>query len=111
MKDKDGNLMNDSHLRKILSEELKWVNSVYEKTSNFIHFSSTHIFSAADPNHKMKDESTHRLFIGPKDTNASDENYLDAITVFRSITPIISHYIEGWIFAKDNPYNTLNDEN
>lgn len=36
--------MHDRYLANKMSIEYPWIESVYEQTSNYIHFSNTHIF-------------------------------------------------------------------
>ena len=102
MKDRDGHAMHDSYLVTKLAREYPWIKSVYEKTSNYIHLSNTHIFSmSVRRNHE--DRSGHRLAIGPRDKDIPDDIYLQAITTFRDSTGILARYIERWIFTKANP--------
>ena len=106
MKDKMGIRMRDSYLVDVLSKEYPWVKSVYEHTSGFIHFSDIHIFSTADLNHNT-DGSTTSILIGPKDSIVTDQDYLQAISVFHDITCIIMRYIEGWVVTKSKNPGTL----
>ena len=48
MKDRCGSRMTDRYLLTQLAREYPWVESVYERTSDYVHFSATHIFSMAD---------------------------------------------------------------
>ncbi|MXW15278.1 MAG: hypothetical protein F4120_04665 [Rhodothermaceae bacterium] len=101
MKDRDGECMTDRYLVNKMSEKYSWVGSVYEQTSNYIHFSDTHIFSMSDG--KNDSDETYSISIGIKDSNISDEEYLGAILIFHNITGILMSYIEGWIATKGNP--------
>ena len=101
MKDKDGNLMKDRHLVTQLAKEYPWVEEVYERASNYIHLSETHIFSTLS---KIdQDAGKYRLKIGSLDRTFPDEVYIDAINTFRACTYIIARYIDGWTYTKDNP--------
>lgn len=105
MKDRKGCSMTDHYLVTELARkfpEYQWIKSVYEKTSNYIHFSDTHIFSMLDRGN-YKDWSGHRIVIGPLDNDIPDNIYYDAITTFHNSTEILVRLIEGWIFTKDNP--------
>lgn len=48
-KDQHGELLTDSYLVKLLKSEAPWVESMYETLSGWVHFSESHIFSAASP--------------------------------------------------------------
>ena len=46
MKDKDGNRMTDRYLVTQLANEYPWVEEVYERASNYVHYCLKLIFSA-----------------------------------------------------------------
>lgn len=48
-RDQDGQLLTDSYLVKVLKQDESWVEAMYESLSGWIHFSESHIFSAASP--------------------------------------------------------------
>ena len=101
MKDKDGNRMTDRYLVTQLANEYPWVEEVYERASNYVHLSATHIFSTLskiDP-----DAGKYQLEIGSHDRTFPDEVYIDAINAFRACTLILAEHVHGWIFTKDNP--------
>ena len=105
MKDQNGRLMTDHYLVTQLAQkfpEYQWIKSVYERTSNYIHFSDTHFFSTLDRDNR-EDQSGHRIAIQPRDNDIPDNIYHDAIATFHNSTEILVRLIEGWIFTKDNP--------
>lgn len=102
MKDKSGESMTDRYLLSKLSRDYPWIESVYEKTSGYIHLSDVHIFNTFDPN---IDPETGKfgVKIGPRDTDLPVEIYLEAIVAFHEASGILAKYVSGWVFTKDNP--------
>ena len=49
LKDRSGKKMTDVYLCQKLGEEFEWVPRVYERTSGYVHLSSTHLMSALSP--------------------------------------------------------------
>ena len=49
LKDRSGKKMTDVYLCQKLGEEFEWVPRVYERTSGYVHLSSTHPMSALSP--------------------------------------------------------------
>src|SRR5690606_16829537 len=45
MKDRNGKEMSDGHLSREANKMYPWVDRVYKKACNYIHFSNSHIFS------------------------------------------------------------------
>ena len=105
MKDQNGRPMTDRYLVTELARqypEYQWIESTYKETSNYIHFSDTHFFSALDGvNHEGQPE--FRIAIGARDNDIPDDVYLNAIATFHKSTEILVRFIEGWIYTKDNP--------
>ena len=101
MKDKSGTRMADRHLVTQLAIEYPWIEEAYERTSNYVHLSGTHIKSALS----MEDGDSGKIGIkiSPLDQTLPDATYLEAIKVFRACTIIIARYIDGWTYTKDNP--------
>ena len=105
IKDRNGHAMTDRYLVTQLSQEHPWVEPIYEKTSSYVRMSATHIFSTF-AGHNREDPSIVHFKIGSHDKDLPDKIYLEAITVFREATKILAHYVEGWIFTKNNPEET-----
>ena len=101
LKDKDGNSMTDRYLVEKLAKQYPWIESVYERASDYVHLSGTHILSSVELIDKQSD------VIGLKasflDKPLSDDIYIDAINAFRQCTRIVADHIEGWIWTKNNP--------
>ena len=51
MKDREGKRMTDRYLVTKMSKNFPGVETVYEQTSNYIHFSNIHILSMSDGKH------------------------------------------------------------
>ncbi len=103
MQDRMGKKMSDKYLITYLSEEYPWVVSRYEKTSGYVHFSDTHIHSIfGEPDTEAR---SIKFKIGSVDRALPDEVYLSAIKAFRAVTEILSRFIAGWTFTKNNSEN------
>ena len=102
MKDRGGKPMTDRYLLSKLSRDYPWIESVYKKTSGYVHLSEVHIFNTFDPN---IDPETGKfgVKIGPRDTDLPEEFYLEAIVAFHESSGILAKYVNGWVFTKDNP--------
>ncbi|GAA4299376.1 hypothetical protein [Aestuariibaculum suncheonense] len=100
IKDRNGNNLKDWYLRNKLSEEFPWVQSVYKETSGFIHLSKKHIFTSS----KIKDneKNTIEFRISRKDNYVTDESRINATNGMIEITKVLIHFIEGWIWTKNN---------
>ena len=102
MKDRDGKKMTDKYLVEKLSDIYSWLPSVYEKTSGYIHFSDTHIFSSMHTLNKT--EKTISIKISPFDKEEMpQELYVEAIEAFIATTKILIRFIKGWILTKSYP--------
>ena len=101
MKDRTGKKMTDSYLVEQLSMEYPWIKQLYETTSGYIHMSDTHMHSTFKD--IDSDERSVKIKIGAVDKDLPESVYLEAIEAFRHSTEILARYIDGWVFAKDNP--------
>ena len=65
--------MTDAYLVEKLGKEYAWVPRVYEKTSGYVHLSSTHIYSTLTPKEAAEDDGAHSFEakIGPGDKDLS----------------------------------------
>ncbi len=101
MKDREGKFLKDWYLRDKLNEEYSWITDIYKETSGFIHLSKKHIFTSS----RLKDleERTIELRISKKDNYVLDNARIEATQVMNEITNVLCHYIEGWIWTKNNP--------
>ena len=105
IKDQNGRPMTDHYLVTQLARkypEYQWIKSTYKETSNYIHFSDTHFFSALDRG-SHEGQPGFRIAIGARDNDIPDNVYLNAIKTFHNSTGILVRFIEGWIITKDNP--------
>jgi hypothetical protein len=104
LKDRAGKRMTDAYLSQRLGEEFEWVPRVYERTSGYVHLSSTHLMSALSPS--SENDSDDRRFTGKisaEDKPLPEAIYIEAADAFRAATDILLRYVEGWIFTKANP--------
>lgn len=100
MKDKEGHYLIDSFLKDSLNKEYPWVANVYKETSGFIHLSRKHIFTSSKLG---AEEGTIELRITKKDNYVNDSSRIEATRGMIEITNVLCHYIEGWIWTKNNP--------
>ncbi|WP_040254381.1 hypothetical protein [Psychroserpens mesophilus] len=98
--DRDGENLKDWYLRNKLNLEFPWVTNVYKETSGFIHLSKKHIFTSS----KIKDveNRTLELRISKSDNYVTDESRIEAILGMVEITKVLCHFVEGWIWTKNN---------
>lgn len=101
LKDQGGKPMSDRHLLSILAKEFPWIEPVYEKTSDYVHLSGTHISSTFDE--LSKENGSFKIKIGAVDKELPEDVYLEAITVFQQSMLIFVRYLNGWIYTKNNP--------
>jgi len=104
MTDKSGKSLTDSHLAKRLSELHPWVKRVYERTSAYVHLSSTHIFNTFAPTTPEKQkERIQKLVFGRGDCFPTDELYEEATEAFIAATDVLFKYLVGWVETKSSP--------
>lgn len=97
LKDRDGKLMNDRYLKEKATERYPWMESVYDETSGFIHFSNKHIKSTMS----LSDEDDMiETFLGKTDNKVSNKNKLEAIMCMVETCNAIAEAIFGWIETK-----------
>jgi hypothetical protein len=101
MKDQNGQLMHDAHLVRFLPAKFSWMAQVYEKTSGYIHWSEQHIFQAFES--LDGEERALRIKVSATDKELSEKVYYEVIEAFCAATEMFLHYVEGWVFTKDNP--------
>jgi hypothetical protein len=104
LKDRDGNNMTDAHLVEKLSgekSEYSFIKQLYEDTSGFIHLSDRDIKKSFGSDVKEERKITFPLNV--KNLKLPETIFLQAIDAFKSATKILSIYIEGWIYTKNNP--------
>jgi hypothetical protein len=100
LRDQDGKRMTDAYLVNKLGEEFEWVPRVYERTSGYVHFSSTHLMSALS----LKDgDGKFQAKISADDKALPDSIYIEASDAFCAATDILLRYVHGWVFTKANP--------
>jgi hypothetical protein len=100
MKDRHGNRLLDKTLVENLAKDHPWVPKVYEVASDFIHLSDRHLARAFELN---DDGKRFSICVSSEDPPGLDDSYVEAITYFRKATDLLLHYLEGWVFTKENP--------
>jgi len=98
IKDRSGKKMTDAYLKEKASEELHWIENVYNETSGFVHFSNKHILNATTLSSET--ENTFRTFIGKTDNQVSYHSKLESVIVMIEISNAILNRIYGWIETK-----------
>jgi hypothetical protein len=100
LKDRDGKDLHDRRLVESAAGEHPWVRSVYDVASDFVHLSDRHMWRAFG----LADDGTQfRITVSSEDPPGLEDSYMEAIKYFRESTHLLLHYLEGWIFTKDNP--------
>lgn len=98
IKDRSGKKMTDAYLKEKASEEVHWIENVYNETSGFVHFSNKHILNATTLSSET--ENTFRTFIGKTDNQVSYHSKLESVIVMIEISNAILNRIYGWIETK-----------
>lgn len=98
MKDKNGKQMHDRYLVEQLNHSFKWVNSVYDKTSGFVHFSEAHIFQVISLSEQ--DWTIEIRVGGDRDDHIPDKAYIEAVDAFAAATKVVIFLLDSWISAK-----------
>lgn len=101
LKDRKNNKMTDYYLVEQLSVKHEWVKSVYHETCSFVHLSNKHIFATAkkiEPKERVVENS-----ISEFEANVPETMYQEAVMAFISASRLFNHYLDGWVFTKDNP--------
>lgn len=98
IKDRSGKKMTDAYLKEKASEELHWIENVYNETSGFVHFSNKHILNATTL--ASEKENTFKTFIGKTDNKVSYHSKLEAVIVMIEISNAILDRIYGYVETK-----------
>ena len=100
MKDRSGEVMTDSYLAKVLSVEHPWIKEVYKRTSSYVHFSDTHIWSTL---YELEGTENRRVKtkVGAEDKEGLSDLYMEMVMAFQAATTILINYVEGWVFTKE----------
>jgi hypothetical protein len=104
MKDRDGKLLTDRYLVERLSEQYGWVPRVYERTSGYVHFSSTHVMSVMRDASEAEGKRTLSFLVGVEDKPLPDSIYIETCDGFRACAEILLRYVDGWASTKANPH-------
>lgn len=96
MKDRQGVLMNDSYLVKMLAGEYPWVKRLYEETSGYVHLSDKHLYNSTI----AANVSELQMAAYPHDIAIPDSARLEAIKAMFEINVANYQYIYGWKESK-----------
>ena len=98
LKDASGKKMMDYYLVEKLSNEIKWIKSVYEKTCGYVHFSEEHfhkIITSAD------DDGSFSMGVAGYSKPVPESAMIEAAEAFNAATMELMKYVYGWLKKKD----------
>lgn len=98
LKDRDGVRLQDAHLRKVLAKEHPWIDEVYKQTSDFIHLSGRHFYSAIS--HTNDDTRMAYFMIGGEDPARPETVYYEIADVFLRASKLAGGLILGYLTAR-----------
>ncbi|PSU97838.1 hypothetical protein C0W80_16055 [Photobacterium leiognathi subsp. mandapamensis] len=99
IKDKSGIKMTDAHLVSVLSKNVKWISTVYEKTCGYIHFSESHFNKTLL---SVNDDGKVEIGIGNRARPVPKESLEEACAAYKAITFELLSYLEGWLKEKQS---------
>jgi hypothetical protein len=104
LKDRSGQQLHDAYLVKSLSPEYPWVDNLYQKTSGYVHLSSTHCFNAV----QEIDRGAYSIQwnISGQDPELPDRIYTEAINAFDHSAALFAGHLDKWIGWKSDPAAT-----
>jgi len=92
-KDRDGNKLTDRYLVNSLKDDLPYVESMYDKLCGWVHFSESHIFTAAT---EGKEPQSIEIGIGGFRKKIGSEIFEDAIQAIEAIHKATTEIIEAY---------------
>ena len=101
IKTKKGKRMRDKFLVDEFSKEYKWIKSVYENTSGYIHLSDKHMLINITELDSKQRAATYK--ISDKDEYMPEKFKVEAVMAFTEITKLILHRAYSWRCTKDTP--------
>ncbi len=81
----------DNFLRQKLGEEVSWLNSVYGKTSDYVHLSFRHAFGSTKETSEMDGEILFEL--SAEDLYREDSHYFEICDAFADATKLSIHLV------------------
>lgn len=107
-RDRQGRLLTDSYMARRMAQEYKWVQGVYRETSEFVHFTNRHIFSAIGPG---QEEGGVDLQISARDRERPESDYFEVVDAFQHTTWLIAKFAAEWHSAihPDRPITVITD--
>ena len=99
LKDASGKRMTDFYLVQRLTSEIPWVESVYNKTCGYIHFSESHFSKVMLT---TEEDGQFSIGIGTQSKKVPESIYIEAIEAFNAATLEICKFVYGWLKTKDD---------
>ena len=103
VRDRDGQQLTDNYLARKLGDEYEWVPRVYERTSGYVHLSSTHLMSAFSLKPEAEASRQVEVKISAEDKPLPEWIYVEAADAFGAATDILLRYVQGWALTKAHP--------
>lgn len=96
MRDKRGKFMRDRYLMEQLAKEYIWVETIYETTSGFVHFSGDHValISAGLP---QPDHGVVPIPVGGPEEGASERDWYGSAVSFQASTWLCERLLRDWL--------------
>jgi hypothetical protein len=95
IKDRNGNVMTDAHLKQEMSKDFVGLREVYGKTSGYIHLSEEHFFNTIRAS--AKGEGRIEIFVGPKDQFVTRQVYEESTETMISVTNSLLTDLADWV--------------
>jgi len=98
IKSKDGKSLSDRYLRAEASKLYPWINSVYKKTSGFIHLSMPHILAPVVGIENSSRSLT--ISVGKQGRLWTEKGMIESTEAFIEATKCILHLAASWLVTK-----------
>jgi len=100
LRDKNGQRMTDYYLRSKLVSKYPWIDEVYKRLSDYVHYSEQHFFCSINKyNHESK---TIKWSIEERDLDFPEFSWKELLLCFIESVSIFMEYLKVWIFTKDH---------
>jgi hypothetical protein len=93
--------LTDAFLKKKLAEEHPWIEPLYEQTSDFVHLSFRHLFTAITETDAATQMAT--MAISGTDPKQDESVYYEVCDAFFSVSRLTSMTILGVLMARHQP--------
>jgi hypothetical protein len=98
LSDANRNKLTDKYLRNKLAVKYPWITKVYESSSDFVHLSMRHYYSAVS----SVNADTHevRFLIAGSDPPRADEVYFEIVDTFFEVSKLLALELLGYFGAR-----------